>query len=110
MATPAATERRIRSNVLGITLYNMFEVITLCAYVRNGCKNTKKLSFASRFPHLISLPQFIRGVVESKSVQNLIADWYYGFIYGASVVYNTKEAVSNKCSIQPHRNFGVFQL
>lgn len=86
----------------------MFGVITLCAYVRNDCKNTKKLSFAGRFPHLISLPLFIRGVVESKSVQNLMADWYYGFIYGASVVYNIKEAVSNKCLIQPHRNFGVF--
>ena len=60
----------------------MFEVITLCAYVRNDCKNTKKLSFAGRFPHLISWLLFIRGVVEPKSVQNLMADWYYGFVYG----------------------------
>ena len=86
----------------------MFEVITLYAYVRNDCKNTKKLSFAGRFPHLISWLLFIRGVVESKSVQKLMADWGLWIRLWDSVVYNTKEAVPNKCSIQPHRNFGVF--
>lgn len=68
----------------------MFEVITLYAYVRNDCKNTKKLSFAGRFPHLISWLLFIRGVVESKSVQNLIADWYYGFVYGIQLSITQK--------------------
>lgn len=68
----------------------MFEVITLCAYVRNDCKSTKKLSFAGRFPHLISWLLFIRGVVESKSVQNLMADWYYGFVYGIQLSITQK--------------------
>lgn len=68
----------------------MFEVITLCAYVRNDCKNTKKLSFAGKFPHLISWLLFIRGVVESKSVQKLMADWDYGFVYGIQLSITQK--------------------
>ena len=68
----------------------MFEVITLCAYVRNDCKITKKNSFAGRFPHLISWLLFIRGVVELKSVQNLMADWYYGFVYGIQLSITQK--------------------
>ena len=69
----------------------MFEVITLYAYVRNDCKSTKKLSFAGRFPHLISWLLFIREVVvESKSVQNLMADWYYGFVYGIQLSITQK--------------------
>ena len=68
----------------------MFEVITSYAYVRNDCKSTKKLSFAGRFPHLISWLLFIRGVVESKSVQNLIADGYYGFVYGIQLSITQK--------------------
>lgn len=69
----------------------MFEVITLYAYIRNDCKNTKKLSFAGRFPHLISWILFIRGVVvESKSVQKLMADWYYGFVYGIQLSITQK--------------------
>ena len=68
----------------------MFEVITLYAYVRNDCKNTKKLLFAGRFPHLISWILFIRGVVESKSVQKLMADWYYGFVCGIQLSITQK--------------------
>ena len=71
MATPAAIERRIRSNVLGITLYNMLEVITLCAYVRNDCKITKKLSFSGRFPDHIWFNGQIRRVCRvNQQVQN----------------------------------------